>query len=115
GPSGTAHVAEGTVTLDLSQPIDCYDQSFTDFVEPGFGTATVSATLSVDDADYAEGRWRILSLSASCAPSSNLTTRCDPDDVLVTATPPATVTSGRGVHVAVPRRLGPERHGGDRL
>lgn len=95
GPSGTAHVAEGTVTLDLSQPIDCYDQSFTDVVEPGIGTATVSATLTVDDADYAEGRWRIRSLSGSGALGSTLTTRCDPADVLGTTTSPATVTSGR--------------------
>lgn len=93
GASGTAHVAEGTVTLDLGQPIDCYDQSFTDVVAAGIGTATATATLTVDGVDYLDGRWRIRSLSGSGALGSTLTTRCDPGDVLGTTSSPASVTS----------------------
>ena len=48
GATGTAHVESGAVTLDFTQPIDCFDETFTTVVVAGIGVTTVHADLTVD-------------------------------------------------------------------
>ena len=89
--TGTASVSDGSISLELVQPIDCYDESYTTVVVPGIGTTRVEATMAVDEVDHDGVRWLVRSFSGTGTVAASLTTRCNPGDVLGTATSPITI------------------------
>jgi hypothetical protein len=91
GATGTAHVGDGTVALSFSQPIDCYDETFTTVVVPGIGTTTVTATLAVDDVDQDGDRWLVRTFDGTGTVAATLSTPCNPGDTLGTSTSPITI------------------------
>ena len=94
GASGSARVADGTVTLSFAQQIDCYDESYTSVVVPGIGSTTVQATATVGGVIDDNGRWRISSFAGTGTISTTLETRCNDGDTLGTSTSATTVTGG---------------------
>jgi hypothetical protein len=95
GATGTAHVENASIALSFTQPIDCYDETFTDVLVPGIGTTTVEATLQVAEVRQDADRWRISSFDGSGTVASALSTPCNEGETLGTATSPITV-SGSG-------------------
>jgi hypothetical protein len=91
GATGTAQVGDGTVALSFSQPIDCYDETFTTVVVPGIGTTTVTATLAVDDVDQDGDRWLVRSFAGTGTVAATLSTPCNPGETLGTSTSPITI------------------------
>ncbi len=89
--TGTAGVSDGSISLELVQPIDCYDETYTTVVVPGIGTTTVEATMTVDEVSHDGTRWRVRTFAGTGAVVATLTTRCNPGDVLGTATSPITI------------------------
>jgi hypothetical protein len=92
GGDGSADLADGTVGVSFSQDIDCFDQSNTTVVIPGIGTTSVATTLTVDEVAYEGGRWVATSLTGDGTVTAALTTRCNPSDVLGSATSAIEVT-----------------------
>jgi hypothetical protein len=95
GGAGSAEVADGSVAVTFNQDIDCFDQDNTTVVVPAIGTTTVEATLAVDEAEFEGGRWVVTSLAGDGTVSAALTKKCNPSDVLGSATSEiaATVTA----------------------
>jgi hypothetical protein len=93
--TGTAHVENASITLSFSQPIDCYDETFTEVVDPGIGTTTVETTLQVTEARQDGDRWRVSSFDGTGTVAATLSTPCNPGETLGTATSPISL-SGSG-------------------
>jgi hypothetical protein len=91
GASGSAEIAGGEVTLRFSQAIDCYDESFTTVVVPGIGTTTVEATLEVTDVTHDGDGWKAAGFAGDGTVAAELTTECNPGDVLGTSTSSITI------------------------
>jgi hypothetical protein len=89
--AGTVDVSAGSLSLDLVQPIDCYDETYTTVAVPGIGTTEVEATMTVDSVSHDGTRWRVRTFAGTGTVAATLTTRCNPGDVLGTATSPITI------------------------
>ena len=89
--TGTLDVSAGSLSLDLVQPIDCYDETYTTVAVPGIGTTEVAATMTVDQVSHDGTRWRVRTFTGTGTVAATLTTRCNPGDVLGTATSPITI------------------------
>jgi hypothetical protein len=93
GAAGTAHVESGAVTLDVTQPIDCFDEAFTTVVVAGIGVTTVHADLSVTDVRQDDGRWVATAVEGTGTLAATLTTPCNEGETLGTATSPVTFSA----------------------
>jgi hypothetical protein len=91
GASGTAQVTEGAVALTFSQPIDCYDESYTSVVVPDIGTTTVLATLDITAVAHDGDRWLVREVEGAGTVAATLTTACNPGDVLGTSASQVTI------------------------
>jgi hypothetical protein len=89
--TGTVDISGGSLSLDLVQPIDCYDETYTTVAVPGIGTTEVEATMTVDEVSHDGTRWRVRTFTGTGAVAATLTTRCNPGDVLGTATSAITI------------------------
>jgi hypothetical protein len=89
--TGTASVSDGSISLELVQPIDCYDETYTNVVVPGIGTTTIEATMTADEVSHDGARWRVRTFAGAGTVAASLTTRCNAGDVLGTATSPITI------------------------
>ncbi len=94
GAAGTAQVADGSVSLTFSQPIDCYNEAYTAVVVPGIGTTTVTARLRIGDVDHTGDHWVVRTFAGEGTVAAALTTPCNPGDTLGTATSPVTIAGG---------------------
>lgn len=92
GATGSAQVADGSVALTLSQPIDCYDETYTSVVVPGIGTTTVAGTLEVTGVAHDGHRWLIDAADGSGTVATTLSTACNADDSLGTSTSQVAIT-----------------------
>ena len=92
GGAGSAEVADGSVTVTFTEEIDCFDQGHTSVVVPAIGATTVEATLTPDEVAYEGGRWVATSLVGDGEVTASLTKRCNPSDVLGSATSDIAVT-----------------------
>lgn len=92
GAAGSAQVAGGSVALTLSQPIDCYDETYTSVVVPGIGTTTVAATLEVTGVAHDGDRWLVDAVDGSGTVAAALATACNAGDTLGTSTSEVVVT-----------------------
>ena len=94
GATGSAQVADGSVALTLSQPIDCYDETYTSVVVPGIGSTTVAATLEVTGVAHDGDRWLVDAVDGSGTVAATLSTACNAGDTLGTSTSEVTITGG---------------------
>ncbi|HET9611265.1 MAG TPA: hypothetical protein VFP06_16760 [Acidimicrobiales bacterium] len=92
GAAGSAQVADGSVALTLSQPIDCYDETYTSVVVPGIGTTTVAATLEVTGVAHDGDRWLVDAVDGSGTVAATLSTACNAGDTLGTSTSEVAIT-----------------------
>ncbi|HEX6423463.1 MAG TPA: hypothetical protein VFZ79_08290 [Acidimicrobiales bacterium] len=92
GATGSAQVADGSLALTLSQPIDCYDETYTSVVVPGIGTTTVAGTLDVTGVAHDGHRWLIDAVDGSGTVAATLSTACNADDSLGTSTSQVAIT-----------------------
>jgi hypothetical protein len=86
GATGTARIEAGTMNLSFNQPIDCYDESFTNVIVPGIGTTAVQALLRITDVKQDGERWVASALDGEGTVAANLTTRCNESETLGTST-----------------------------
>jgi hypothetical protein len=96
GTSGTGRIDNGSATLSMSEPTDCYDETFTDVIIPGIGTQAFEGTLEVTDARRSGDHWVATSLEGTGTFTSTLTTPCNPGETLGTSTSEATVSATGG-------------------
>jgi hypothetical protein len=94
GATGSADVGGAAITVTFTQPINCYDEARQNVVVAGIGTTTVTASLQVGNVAQDGTRWRITTASGSGSVATNLTTPCNPGDVLGTSTSGTSVTVG---------------------
>ncbi|HET6952907.1 MAG TPA: hypothetical protein VFI47_21165, partial [Acidimicrobiales bacterium] len=92
GASGTAHVESAAISLDFTQPIDCFDETFTTVVVPNIGTTTVHGDLEVTGARQDGDRWVATSFEGTGTLGATLSTACNEGEVLGTATSPITIS-----------------------
>jgi hypothetical protein len=93
GAAGTAHVESGAVTLDFTQPIDCFDETFTTVVVAGIGVTTVHADLTVTDVRQDGDRWVATAVEGTGTLAAALSTPCNDGETLGTATSPVTFSA----------------------
>jgi hypothetical protein len=97
GATGTARIEAGTMNLSFNQPIDCYDESFTDVIVPGIGTTAVQALLRITDVSQDGERWVASALDGEGTVAANLTTRCNEGETLGTSTSSMKLSGAGGV------------------
>jgi hypothetical protein len=81
------------VTLDFTQPIDCFDETFTTVVVAGIGVTTVHADLTVTDVRQDDGRWVATAVEGTGTLAATLSTPCNEGETLGTATSPVTFSA----------------------
>ena len=92
GAEGTARVADGKVTITLTQPIPCRDTSG-HVVNPDIGTSTLKITLDVLDAAPEGKRWVASSFTGTGTLASTMSTPCTAEETLGTSTSPIAVSA----------------------
>ena len=97
GATGTARIEAGTMNLSFNQPIDCYDESFTNVVTPGIGTTAVQALLRITDVTQDGERWVASAVDGEGTVAANLTTRCNEGETLGTSTSTMKLSGAGGV------------------
>jgi hypothetical protein len=97
GATGTARIEGGTMNLSFSQPIDCYDESFTNVVVAGIGTTAVQALLNITDVSQDGERWVASAVDGEGTVAANLTTRCNEGETLGTSTSPMHLSGAGGL------------------
>ena len=97
GATGTARIEAGTINLSFTQPIDCYDESFTTVVVPGIGTTAVQAQLNITDVSQEGERWVASAVTGEGTVAANLGTRCNEGETLGTSTSPMTLSGAGGL------------------
>jgi hypothetical protein len=97
GATGTARIEGGTMNLSFTQPIDCYDESFTNVVTPGIGTTAVQALLHITDVSQDGERWVASTVDGEGTVAANLTTRCNEGEALGTSTSPMHLSGAGGL------------------
>ena len=97
GATGTARIEAGTVNISFTQPIDCYDETFTNVVVPGVGTTGVQALLNITDVSQDGERWVASAIDGEGTVAANLTTRCNEGETLGTSTSPMQLSGAGGV------------------
>jgi hypothetical protein len=85
GATGTARIADGSLTLTLVQPVNCTDGNG-NVVMANVGNDTVQATMPVIDARLAGDHWRAVGYQGTGTIAATLSTPCSPDMTLGTAT-----------------------------
>jgi hypothetical protein len=88
GATGTARIEGGTMNLSFTQPINCYDETFTNVVVPSIGTTAVQAQLTITDVTQDGERWVASAVDGEGTVAANLTTRCNEGETLGTSTSP---------------------------
>lgn len=86
GATGTARIENGAVNVSFTQPIHCYDESFTDVVVPDIGTTAVQASLRITEVTLVGERWEATSLDGEGTVAATLSTPCNAGETLGTAT-----------------------------
>jgi len=97
GATGTARIEAGTINLSFTQPIDCYDESFTTVVGPGIGTTAVQAQVNITDVSQEGERWVASAVTGEGTVAANLGTRCNEGETLGTSTSPMTLSGAGGL------------------
>lgn len=97
GATGTARIEAGTMNLSFTQPIDCYDETFTNVVVTGIGTTAVQAQLTITDVTQDGERWVASAVDGEGTVAANLATRCNEGETLGTSTSPMHLAGAGGL------------------
>jgi hypothetical protein len=97
GATGTARIEAGTMNLSFTQPIDCYDETFTNVVVPGIGTTAVQAQLNITNVSQNGERWVASAIDGEGTVAANLATRCNEGETLGTSSSPMHLSGAGGL------------------